>query len=223
MKPLIYMYETPEFVADGSTKRYQAAVERAGGQLLHTAVPEDAAVCDGLLLPGGGDVDPRYYGQENCGSNPPDALRDTVELQLIRMFRDAGKPILGICRGAQMLNVAFGGSLHQDIPGHSRLEDGDRLHAVRVTEGSRMAALYGAGEMVVNSSHHQAVDSVGAGLRATLHAPDGHVECIEHESLPVMGLQWHPERLSGDFVRPEAVDGQPVVDWFVAQCAAGMQ
>ena len=222
MRPVIYIYGTPEFVADGSVKNYRAALERAGAQVVHSSAAEDAVVCDGLLLPGGGDVDPMYYGQENRGSHPPDPLRDTVELRLIREFLAAGKPILGICRGEQMLNVALGGSLHQDIPEHTRLEDADRLHPVRVTENSRMAALYGAGEIVVNSSHHQAVDRIGDGLRAVMYSPDGYVECIEHETLPVMGVQWHPERLAGELARPEAVDGQRVIDWFVAQCAAAM-
>ena len=223
MKPVIYIYGTPEFVSDGSVKNYRAALERAGAQVVHSSVPEDAMVCDGLLLPGGGDVDPMYYGQENRGSHLPDPLRDTVELRLIREFLAAGKPILGICRGAQMLNVAFGGSLHQDIPEHSGLEDADRLHPVRVTAGSRMAALYGAGEIVVNSSHHQVVDRVGNGLRAVMYSLEGYVECIEHEMLPVMGVQWHPERLAGALACPEVVNGQRVIDWFVAQCDAAVR
>ena len=220
MQPVIYIYGTPEFVADGSVKNYRAALERAGAQVVHSSAPEDAMVCDGLLLPGGGDVDSGYYGQESRGSLPPDSLRDTVELWLIRDFLAAGKPILGICRGAQMLNVALGGSLLQDIPGHSRLEEADRLHPVRVIAGSQMAALYGAGEIMINSSHHQVVDRVGDGLRAVMHSTEDYVECIEHETLPVIGVQWHPERLAGELARPEAVNGQLVIDWFVAQCTA---
>ncbi len=221
MKPLIYIYGTPKFVEEETVKTYRAALERAGAQVQHSSDPADAAGCDGLLLAGGGDMDPAYFGQENRGSNPPDPLRDRVEFALIREFLDANKPIIGICRGEQMLNVAFGGTLHQDMPGHKNGEDIDAcVHPARAVEGSCAAALYGTDEVVINSIHHQAVDRVGDGLRATMYSPDGYVECIEHTSRPIMGLQWHPERLTCDMAREGLADGQKVFDWFVGQCAA---
>ena len=221
MKPLIYIYGTPAFVEEGTVKNYRDALERAGAQVRHSSDPEDAAGCDGLLLAGGGDMDPAYFGQENRGSNPPDPLRDRVEFALIREFLAAKKPIFGICRGSQMLNVAFGGTLHQDIPGHKNAEDIDSLiHPVRVVEGSCAAALYGTDEVMINSIHHQVVDRVGEGLRATMYSRDGYVESIEHVSLPVMGVQWHPERLAGEMARPDAVNGQRVIQWFVEKCMA---
>ena len=149
--------------------------------------------CAALLLPGGGDVHPRYYGEEIRGSEGIDEARDARELELIDLFRQAGKPILGICRGAQVINVAFGGSLYQHIPHHAATEQGDAYHETHTTD-PMLLALYGE-RFPVNSSHHQAVKEPGEGLRAVQWAEDGTVEAIRHTSLPVFGVQWHPERM----------------------------
>lgn len=149
--------------------------------------------CDALLLPGGGDLDPARYGQENRGSLDIDPERDALEFALVQQALEKGLPILGICRGSQLLNVFFGGTLHQDIPDHRATEEGDRLHPSRA-EDPMLRSLYGE-EFIINSSHHQAVDRPGVGLRPVQWAPDGTVEAIRHETLPVFGVQWHPERL----------------------------
>ncbi len=159
----------------------------------------DRERCAGLLLPGGGDVHPRRYGQELRGAVEIDEERDAREWEAVDRFLALGRPILGICRGAQLLNVYFGGTLLQDIPGHSRVNGRDTLHRAR-TEDPVLRELYGE-TFTVNSSHHQAVDRPGRGLRATTWAEDGTVEAFRHDTLPVLGIQWHPER------QREPIDG----------------
>lgn len=170
---------------------YRRAVEAAGGRLRFGG---DPANCGFLLLPGGGDLEPLRYGQENTASRGLEPERDAAELALIDLFLTQGKPVFGVCRGMQIINVFFGGTLIQDLPGHSQVHGRDRLHEVRTV--GPLAALCG-GTAWVNSAHHQAVDRLGAGLRAVQWAPDGVVEAICHRNLPVWGIQWHPERLSG--------------------------
>ncbi len=142
---------------------------------------------DGLLLIGGGDVNPRRYGQ------PPhpklsgvDDTRDAMEIYLCRAARRRDLPLLGICRGIQVLNVAFGGTLHQHIPGHSHPQPTARVHRLR----------WGRGWLAVNSSHHQAVARVARGFVVTARAADGTVEAMELPGARYLrGVQFHPERL----------------------------
>ncbi len=149
--------------------------------------------CGALLLPGGGDIDPALYGQPLAGSVGIDAVRDKREAELTEKFVKAGRPVFGICRGVQMINVFFGGTLRQDIPGHNQIEGKDRLHGSHTVD-PLLISLYGE-SFTVNSSHHQAVDRLGMGLKAVQWASDGTVEAVRHETLPVFGVQWHPERL----------------------------
>lgn len=172
---------------------YQRAVETAGGSVQFTGDPER---CDALLLPGGGDLEPWRYGQENIASREMDPDRDAAELKLLDHFTSRRKPVLGICRGLQMINVYFGGTLTQDISGHSAVEGMDRYHYIRTDPSSPLAiSCEEAG--IVNSAHHQAVDRLGAGLKAVQWANDGTIEALCHYSLPVWAVQWHPERLGG--------------------------
>lgn len=181
-------------------ENYRAAVAQAGGiPCFHTA-PED---CDCLLLPGGGDLDPRRYGQPNTASRSLDPARDALEWALLEHFTVRKKPVLGVCRGMQSVNVFFGGNLVQDWPGHDAVEGADRLHPVS-TASSLLRTLYGA-RCVVNSSHHQIAGRLGAGLEGLQWADDGVVEAIRHKTLPVWGVQWHPERLIG--AAPGQADG----------------
>jgi putative glutamine amidotransferase len=200
---------------------YLAAVERAGGTpiLLTPAHGEEAlsdllSLCDGLLLTGGEDVDPARYGEPpHPALDTVSTERDEMELRLIREAMERGIPVLAVCRGIQILNVAFGGSLVQDLP--SQRPDGlrhvqeapitARWHDVRVEPGSRLAQLVGAERLPVNSYHHQAVNRLGAGLRPVAWADDGLVEGVEAaDGRWVVGVQWHPER--GD---PDAPDDDP--------------
>lgn len=178
---------------------------------------------DGLLLSGGADVEPAYYGEERlplCGTPAP--LRDQVEFSLCRLALERHLPILAICRGHEVINCALGGTLYQDIESqygaqlkHPRYEvPRDQVHGVTVAAGSRLQAITGLERLSVNSRHHQSIKTLGAGLRAVAWAEDGLIESVElPEEKFVLGVQWHPESLS-DY-RPEA---QAIFDAFVAAC-----
>ena len=162
-------------------------------------------LCDGLLLSGGADIDPVHYGEVNeglCGSISP--LRDEVELKLCRMAVDRDMPVLGICRGHQVLNVALGGTMYQDLKiqqGTSfehMVPDpvGGMVHEVAIVPGSPLAELQGMESMMVNSRHHQAIRDAALGLAVQATSPDGVIESVY---LPgkrfVWGVQWHPESI----------------------------
>jgi putative glutamine amidotransferase len=176
-----------------------------------------AAALDGLVLQGGADISPLAYGEAPAKPEwAGDPARDRYEIELVRAFTGAGKPVLGICRGAQLINVALGGSLHQDVPAH-RTEDYDlHTHDVRLEPGSGLARLYGdVGPRRVVSIHHQAIKRLGQGLRAEAHSePDGLVEAIRASGPGyVCGVQWHPEFHGG---RRGFLDGGPLLDEFLA-------
>lgn len=201
---------------------YIDAVTQCGGIPIAAYLPEIDLSCDGLILCGGGDVHPKYFGEEIDGSREIDLERDEAEFALTKAFIEAGKPVLGICRGHQLLNIYFGGSLHQDLPNareHSSGSDYDIIHAVSASEGSLLGSMYGS-SFPVNSYHHQGIKAVGQGLKVTLTSEkDGVVEGIEHESLPVFGVQWHPERMSFGHRRADTVDGAKIFRHFLKLCA----
>jgi putative glutamine amidotransferase len=170
-------------------------------------IPRDVSVSgDALLLTGGGDVDPkRYHAKPAPETDGVDAERDEMECRLIEQFINAGKPVFGVCRGIQILNVALGGKLIQHVPSvlqeseqHAQVGGRDSLHPISFTQGSRLSdALRGIS--TVNSSHHQAADpkALGRGLRIIALSGQGIVEAVEGVDLgaPVLAVQWHPERL----------------------------
>ncbi|MCD8131011.1 MAG: gamma-glutamyl-gamma-aminobutyrate hydrolase family protein [Lachnospiraceae bacterium] len=183
---------------------YILALKEAGlDPVAATALPasEGLAAQDfvGLLLPGGGDMDPRLYGQENHGCRTINRQLDLAQLQALDIFVKAKKPVLGICKGHQVINVYFGGTLIQDLPDHSCHEahDGrDSHHSVRILPDTPPADIWGSCEMTVNSAHHQAVNHAGNGLCVCAYSDDGVIEGLFHKELPILGLQWHPERMS---------------------------
>ncbi len=191
---------------------YCEAVRAAGGLPFVLPVLADAdatevvAGLDGLLLTGGGDVAAWCFGQQAVPeASGVDPARDAWEVALVAAAAAAALPILGICRGAQLLNVAAGGTLVQHLPTVTSLphrvpeRDCESVHTVEVEPSSLLAAITGAGPFGVNSLHHQAVDQVGAGLRPVAWAPDGVIEAIESVDRPQVGVQWHPELLTDRF------------------------
>jgi len=196
------------------TRTYVQAVSLGGGAAVVIPPHLDEAALrgafdaiDGVILSGGGDIHPSLFGEPDGGLLwRVDRKRDRAELALARWALDEGRPVLAICRGIQVLNVAAGGTLVQDIPTevpdaltHSAIAGrptADIVHTVHVDEGNRLAALIGPGEVGVNSAHHQAAKAVGEGLVVTAHAPDGVIEGLEAPDHPFcIGVQWHPEAM----------------------------
>lgn len=198
----------------GEFSNYLAALTACGAEPVLSMDLSIADSCDALLVPGGADVDPIHYGQPNIASFGIDPDRDRDELYLIRRFLELDRPILGICRGHQVLNIALGGSLIQDIPNHTQIHNVDRVHSVRVTHPF-LQNLYGD-RFVSNSSHHQAVDRLGEGLSVTCVSDEGIVEGIIHKNGRVIGVQYHPERIGFAHRRPDADDGEPLFRAFLA-------
>ncbi len=190
---------------------YRAAIVAAGGTPIFGWEMGD---CYGLLLCGGGDVEPWRYGQENTASCDLEPERDAEELRLLDEFAAEKRPVLGICRGMQLINVYFGGTLAQHMEGHSRVNGADRLHRTRIC-GGFLRELYG-GKAIVNSAHHQCLDRLGTEVAALQWAPDGVAEGICHQRLPVWGVQWHPERLRRQ--TGGTADGGRVFSAFVERC-----
>lgn len=202
--------------------------------LMTTPDPEVAlqrlSECSGLLISGGPDVDPEHYGQpekrELCG--PIDAVRDTLELALAREGVRRNMPILGICRGAQVLNVAFGGTLVADIPTaigrdveHGRVNDTDARHHVDIEPGSLIKRYARVLDGEINSAHHQAVEHLASAFAVAAVAPDGTIEAFEPADTTVggrpfiLGVQWHPERMEAD--NPLST---PIAEHFLHEVAA---
>lgn len=155
---------------------------------------------DGMIFSGGGDIDPTHYGQvrePECGT--PNAKRDQLEIALFDLIRNRDIPVLGICRGIQLINVMLGGTLKQHVSGHQQPDGVTHWHNVDIAENTRLHDIIGSNELMVNSYHHQMIDRVGEGLIVSAHAEDGGIEAVE---LPgerfLMGVQWHPEKTLDD-------------------------
>ena len=176
---------------------------------------------DGLLLQGGADISPLSYGEEPRKPEwSGDPMRDRFEIELVRACIAAGKPVLGICRGAQIINVALGGSLHQDIPAHRSEGYDTHAHEVRLEPASGLARLYGElGPRHVVSIHHQAINRLGRDLVVEARSvDDGIVEAIRMKGTSyVCAVQWHPEFHRG---RNGFLDGGPLADEFLAAAGA---
>ena len=191
---------------------YVESLRRAGAvPVLIPPQPENASdvidELDGLVLAGGEDCDPAAYGADRHPTvEPMDARRQTNDLGLAKLARERGLPTLGICLGLQVMNVAAGGTLVQDIDSQIETEiqhasePEDRVrHDVIIESATRLGQILRKGELNVNSSHHQAVGTIGQGLRVTAHAPDGIVEGLEDPRHPFyLGVQWHPEDMTGE-------------------------
>ena len=203
----------------GSAKvkmQYAEAISKGGGTPVLIPVLADSVVLrdllcslDGIIMSGGEDVAPARYGEaphEKLGK--VNEYRDTHDFMLARIARDIKLPMLGICRGSQLINVAFGGSLYQDIPSqcpnahlkHRASVKGEKpMHKVQFEAGSQLAKMFGVTELVTNSTHHQAVKKVAPGFRIVVRAVDSTAEGIEStEGLPIWGVQFHPEGMVED-------------------------
>lgn len=217
MKPFIGM--TAAYTAFNNLQVYKTnqtyveAIIRAGGipVMLPAALSAEecvhyAQILDGLLVPGGDDVSPYLYGEETMPQvTYLNRHMDLFEIELIRKMATANKPVLGICRGHQIINVAFGGTLYQDldkqVPEHichlqsSAIRE-EPFHKVSLEEHSRLASIFGQSAVETNTYHHQAVKDVAPSLKIVGRTSDGVVEAIESESQFIVGVQWHPEGMA---------------------------
>lgn len=234
MKPLILITCKPkadDFSVGGlcyTPANYCNAIIKAGGLPVISALAnaeEYANLADGIVFTGSNcDISPALYGQENRKSELCNNTLDEMELQLFKAFFERNKPILGICRGVQIINVALGGTLIQDIPAevsaltvHGNIYRKEtQFHPVKAREGSLFHKLFGA-NFVTNSYHHQAVKDCGKGLIPTVTTEEGIIEAVEHEVKPIIAVQWHPERTIGQ-EQLELTDMTPLFQHFIDLC-----
>ena len=205
-------------------QRYSEVVAEAGGQPVLLPVGSDPALAarsiDALLLPGGDDFEPETPYPEPVDFEPAAPRQLAFDRALLAAARAAGRPILGICYGAQLMALACGGRLHHHLPldrpeaqAH-QLPEASGRHAIQVDADSRLASLLGEGAVEVNSLHHQAVAEAGEGMRVCARAPDGVVEAIEATGPALeIGVQWHPEKLDG-------AAGGPLLRAWLEACTA---
>lgn len=228
MKPVIAMPQMGESLFRKYMKsKYVQSLARAGAEVCWIELEDpvkasaQAARCAGLLLPGGADIEPSLYGQQRvdaCGK--PNALRDTAEPMILEAFMKTGKPVFAICRGLQLVNVCFGGTLKQDIKKEQQFRHMDffsrakSCHPVSVAEDSALYRMLGEAQLQVNSMHHQVVDKVGEGLQVSAKSADGYVEALEAPDYPfLLAVQWHPEHMS-----KRSETQQKLFDAFVKVC-----
>ncbi len=200
-------------------RNYAAAITAAGGLPVHLPGHVDPTEyvrrLDGIVLSGGADVAPERYGAPaETDVYPPEPERDRFELALVDAALGEDLPVLGICRGLQLLNVWGGGTLHQHVPEHARYDVAphEPVDEIRIDPESRLHELYG-GQRVVNSLHHQTVDRVATGWVVTARSADGTVEALEWPGHDMLAVQWHPEMME-----TSAVD--PLFRWLVERAAA---
>lgn len=201
------------------TGNYEHALSCLGVHPVTSLHVPDISLYDGLILPGGGDIDPKLFGQLNNGSRSFDPTLDRLQLAILRAFLLGKKPILGICKGMQLINIFFGGDMIQHLPSYEshQYNGQDQVHETTAVKGALLYHLYGE-RFNVNSAHHQGVDSPGQGIRYIQYSSDEVVEGLVHTYLPVIGVQWHPERMCFKQKRKDTVDGSLLINAFLSKC-----
>lgn len=168
-------------------ERYISACEKVGIETEFGMDIKKIEEFDGMLIPGGGDIDPKFYGQENVACVKTNPIRDALTFDAIKLCRKINKPILGICLGAQYINVALGGTLKQDIPNHKNVN-----HKIKIVAGNLLHDYLGD-TYLSNSKHHQCIDILGKGLNVIASAEDGTIEAVINNEKNILGIQWHAE------------------------------
>lgn len=197
------------------TTRYEAFLTAMNVAHVTSLSIGDLSSCQAILFPGGGDITPEFFGESDNGSRNIDTELDLLQLRIFQYALEQNLPILGICKGMQLINVALGGTIEQDLEtaDYHTSEDADLYHPTIITPYSCLHALYGS-EITVNSRHHQSVKKLGNQLLPVQWCPyDNCIEAIEHTRLPVFGVQWHPERLSPDKTN---ISGLPLFSYFLS-------
>lgn len=175
---------------------------------------------DGLLLPGGDDIHPPFWNETINGSRSINKELDEQQLHILDFFAKKQMPVLGICKGMQLINVYFGGSVYQHLSTASAHEyiGHDQIHTTYALPDNLLSALYGY-HFNVNSAHHQGIHVLGTGLHLLQYAEDGVIEAIAHNTLSILGVQWHPERMCFSHRRPDTVDGSLLLQHFLTLCS----
>lgn len=220
--PHSFSTSTPKVAIAGraaDTGNYERALSLMGITAITTMHLGQLNDYDALLLPGGGDITPAFFGQHNKGSRNIDVELDIFQLQALDLFVKCQKPVLGICKGIQIINVYFGGTIIQDLPEaeHHAWNGADRYHSSLTEPDSFLNTLYGR-QFMINSAHHQGIDETGRDLSVQQRSDDGIIEALRHDVLPVLGVQWHPERLFDPYTPKQAVNGRPLFSYFLSLC-----
>lgn len=195
---------------------YVAVLKHLGAEPVVSLHPESIYSFDGLLLPGGGDICPSFFNQQVIDTRKPDPDLDRAQFSLLYQFLRTHKPIFGICKGMQILNVFFGGDIKQHLSCEAshQWNGADRWHETTAKKDSLLSRLYGS-DFFVNSAHHQSIDSIGLDLEIIQTSNDGIPEAVSHEFLPILGVQWHPERMCLEHKKYGTVDGTVIFRWFL--------
>ena len=176
---------------NSNTLKYLDALKSVDIEPLHITHYIDTKDYDGLIIAGGADVDPHLYNEELSGSSFSDINFDLECIKLLESFLASKKPVFGICRGLQLINVYFGGTLFQDIKNHRT----KHYHPVTVVDNSFLMKVYNENIISVNSFHHQAINKLGSKLEVVATHKDGTIEAIENKDKKIIAVQWHPERM----------------------------
>lgn len=199
-----------------TTSNYTAVLTHLGAKPVVSLRPDSVYSYDGLLLPGGGDICPSYFHQPVVDTRKPDPDLDRAQFHLLYQFLRASKPILGICKGMQLINVFFGGDLKQKLETESshQWNGADQWHQTSARKNSLLEKIYGK-EFQVNSAHHQSIHEPGQDLNIIQTSEDQVPEAIMHQRLPILGVQWHPERMCLEHKKYDTVDGAALFHWFL--------
>lgn len=222
MKPVIGIVKSSNIVYHLCGEiEYILTLKKCGAEVRFVKNITNALKCDGILLTGGSDITPSFYGEEKhkkCGKT--NIKRDRIEKEIFDAFYKTGKPIFGICRGMQFINVCLGGSIYQDISGIQKETHKDALklfnnfHNVKIFRDSLLYDIFNKEEITVNSTHHQAVKFLGENLKPVAESCDGFTEAYESTSHPFcMGVQWHPEHVFGKDEKQKKL-----IEMFVKKC-----
>ena len=199
-----------------SSQNYVNVLKYLGAKPVVSLHPESVYSFDGLILPGGGDICPSYFNQPVIDTRKSDPDLDRLQFHILYQFLHTHKPVLGICKGMQLINVFFGGDLnqHTDSENLHQWKGEDQWHETVAAKHSVLETLYGT-YFKVNSAHHQSIDTIGQDLSIVQTSADGVVEAIQHDRLPILGVQWHPERMCFDHKKSDAVSGTAIFRWFL--------
>ena len=199
-----------------SSQNYVNVLKYLGAKPVVSLHPESVYSFDGLILPGGGDICPSYFNQPVIDTRKSDPDLDRLQFHILYQFLHTHKPVLGICKGMQLINVFFGGDLnqHTDSENLHQWKGEDQWHETVAAKHSVLETLYGT-YFKVNSAHHQSIDTIGQDLSIVQTSADGVAEAIQHDRLPILGVQWHPERMCLNHKKSDAVSGTAIFRWFL--------